>query len=94
MSILPGAETIREYRTELYSWHRQVNGALAARDAKAEFEEFLASSIARCCQRNWLTNLIRSEELYRTKRFIIASLSVLAIAAICYYIDYWFDRPA
>jgi hypothetical protein len=59
--------------------------------AKVDFQEFLANSLAKCSQRNWSTNLIRSEELFRAKRFTVFSLVGLAAAAITYYLDFWFE---
>ncbi len=88
---LPGAETIRQYRRDLESWHelnRTKNGAKAA---KNDFQEFIANALARCSQKNWQTNLVRSEELYRTKRFTVFSLVALTFAAFAYYIDFWFE---
>ena len=88
---LPGAETLRTYRRELEDWYRQSRTKRQVQTAKLEFEEYLASAIARCCQKNWLTNLVRSEELFRTKWYTVLSLWAQAIAALCYYIDFWFD---
>ena len=88
---LPGAETIRGYRRDLLDWHRQNRTRGSSRIAEEEFQEFLADALARCSQKNWQTNLIRSEELFRTKRFTVLSLVVLAFSAFSYYIDFWFD---
>jgi hypothetical protein len=91
---LPGSQTLRTYFNELDTWYLGKSKKNGNRFAKMEFEKYLIDAMARCSQLNWNTNLIRSEELHRTKRFTVLSLIALAIAAFCYYVDFWFDpRP-
>lgn len=88
---LPGAETMSKYLSELKDWH-QLNSSLDAdKLAASDFEEFLLSSFAKCGQINWKTNLIRSQELFRSKRATVWALFSLAIAAGSYYVDFWYD---
>lgn len=89
---LPGSETLRKYFEDLKSWHiKNSTVKTALSKAKLEFETFLMEAMAKCSQKNWSTNLVRSEELHRTKRFTVLGLVALAICAFAYYIDFWFD---
>ncbi len=89
---LPGSETLRKYFDDLKAWHvKNSPGRSALNNAKSEFETFLIESMAKCSQKNWSTNLVRSEELHRTKRFTVIGLVALAICAFTYYLDFWYD---
>jgi hypothetical protein len=89
---LPGSETLRKYFGELKIWHLKNSPKRSALvNANSEFETFLIESMAKCSQKNWNTNLIRSEELHRTKRFTVLGLVALAICALTYYVDFWYD---
>jgi hypothetical protein len=89
---LAGSETLRKYFDGLKAWHQENSPKrLAMNNAKTEFEEYLIESMAKCSQKNWNTNLVRSEELHRTKRFTVLGLVALAICAFTYYLDFWYD---
>jgi hypothetical protein len=92
---LPGPDTLRDYAKQVRDWHinRNHNVRRAESDAQIEFDTYLATSMAKCGQLNWRTNLVRSEELYNTKRYTILGLVALALCASCFYIDFWFDPP-
>jgi hypothetical protein len=93
-NYLPGSETLRRYNRDLENWYQGTKKKDAFALAASEFETYLIENMARCGQLNWNTNLVRSEELHRTKRFTVLGLVALAICAMCYYIDFWFDpRP-
>jgi hypothetical protein len=88
---LPGAETLRQYHLSLEDWYRSSSKKTFKTLASSDFEAYLVENMARCSQLNWNTNLIRSEELHRTKRNTVLGLVALAICAVCYYIDFWYD---
>jgi hypothetical protein len=89
---LPGAENLRSYFKDLADWHKKNSSKqFSAAKAKSDFEYYLIESMAKCAQRNWSTNLVRSEELHKTKRFTVLGLVTLAICAVTYYINFWFD---
>ena len=88
---LPGAQTLREYFEKLSSWHNAAGKRNAKMNTKKEFETYLIASMAKCSQINWKTNLVRSEELFNAKRFIVLGLVAVAICALSYYIDFWYD---
>lgn len=90
---LPGAETMLKYLIDLQNWHLTSKSRNPQQSAASDFEEFLISSFARCSQINWKTNLVRSEELFRTKRATVWALFSLAVTAGSYYIDFWYDPP-
>ena len=90
---LPGAETLRVYRQELVNWHKHYRTRTPLKAAATEFQDYLTASLARCSQKNWQTNLVRSEELFRTKRFTVISIVGLAATASTFYIDFWFEAP-
>jgi hypothetical protein len=92
---LPGPDTLRDYAKQIREWHlnRNQSAKKAMASAQIEFDSYLATSMAKCGQINWKTNLVRSEELYNTKRYTILGLVALALCACCYYIDFWFDPP-
>lgn len=88
---LPGSETLKTYLVDLKTWHLTLSERTANSKATAEFESYLIGAMAHCSQLNWNTNLIRSEELHRTKRFTVLGLVALAFSALFYYVDFWFD---
>jgi hypothetical protein len=88
---LPGSETLRTYLVDLKNWHGTLSKRSANSRAQMEFEGYLIGAMARCSQLNWNTNLVRSEELHRTKRFTVLGLVALAFSAFCYYINFWCD---
>ena len=88
---LPGAQTLRSYYVELKDWHLTQNPKLVALKSENDFQDYLLEAMARCSQRNWQTNLVRSEELHRTKRFALFALTSLAVVAVAYYIDFWYN---
>lgn len=90
---LPGAETMSGYWSELLEWHREIGTDDPKQAANADFEIFLQSSIAKCSQINWKANLIRSEELFNTKRATVWALFSLAITAGSYYVHYLISPP-
>ena len=90
---LPGATTLHSYLAQLETWYRAKRARNPRKMAERDFQSFLLDKLAKCSQRNWQTNLVRSEELFRTKKFIVYSLVTLAISAITYYIDFWLDSP-
>ena len=90
---LPGAETLRAYRQDLVNWHKQYRTRTPLKAAATEFQDYLTASLARCSQQNWQTNLVRSEELFRTKRFTVISIVGLAATASTFYNDFWFEAP-
>jgi hypothetical protein len=91
---LPGSQTLRDYLVALVDWYRKANKRTADKSARLDFELYLIEKMARCNQLNWNTNLVRSEELHKTKRFTVLGLVALATSAVCYYIDFWYDpRP-
>ncbi len=86
---LPGAETILEYWNSLEDWHEKYSPKGSSKLAQEDFDDFLTTALARCCQKNWRSNHYRSGELYRTKRFIVWALFAIAILSISYYINFW-----
>jgi hypothetical protein len=88
---LPGAKTMYDYFEDLDMWYTKNKTREANKTARKEFRTFLLGALTKCSQKNWLTNLVRSEELFSTKRFTVFALTTLAISAVCYYIDFWFD---
>jgi hypothetical protein len=88
---LPGSETLRTYLVDLKHWYGTFSKRGANHQAGLEFENYLIGAMAHCSQLNWNTNLVRSEELHRTKRFTVLGLVALAFSAFCYYVDFWFD---
>ena len=86
---LPGANTMIDYWHELDQWHVSNLSQKPKIAAEADFEIFLENALSRCCQKNWKTNLYRSEELYRSKRAIVGVLILVAVLSLCYYINFW-----
>ena len=91
---LPGAETMTGYLAELLQWHHTIDSEKPLELATSDFEEFLITSYAKCSQINWKTNLLRAEELFRTKRATVWALFSLAAAALSYYINFWNTPPS
>ena len=86
---LPGAKTLDDYWHELENWHKINRSRFPKNKSDADFESFLEDAYARCSQKNWKTNLYRSEELFRAKRAITYAIFVVVILSICYYINFW-----
>jgi hypothetical protein len=79
------------YHRSLVTWH-QANGAGdPGKEADTDFSNHAAGEFADNANRNWHSNLVQSELLWRANWCVALAAMLLVLALLLYHIDFVFD---